>query len=513
MHSGTRCLAPIRRRRSSRHSAATSLAGSGYKPDSALSPSDIKELAKQLSADEVIDGDVTKTALGYRVKARFFLPRDQNLSQPLITVESKDFGDIARQVVDEYDKARKQIPDNLACENGLRASNVPQAIAAARKGLQSYPKSTLLRLCIAQAFAFQKATADSAGPWKDSVIAVTRSVLELDPRSNIALRLEYDAFKSKGDKDNANTVLIAMMNADPTNATLRDQVIAELVTSGKAEVAVPIVKQVMDDNPGDAQAAKTYWQVLRATGKHHADAVAAGKAVVAMDSTLADSNYYVRQIADLTADSAWAKAAEMATTAVAKYPRHVSLLLQKAQFERKAGQLPAAKATLEKLLAVDPKASGANYILAQIASETGNVDDAIKFAKADAAQDAANKSRAAALLLSTGVAAYKAADVSKKAEDYRKALPILQASDEIAPTPQAKFYLAVAAYQAIQASRDALAASKSCDEFKGAADLLTIININMSMGGTLDPNTAKAVLGYAAQFQPFVDGSIKKLCK
>ncbi|MEP6619981.1 MAG: hypothetical protein ABJE47_11725 [bacterium] len=489
------------------------LTGSGYKPDSALSPSDIKELARQLSADEVIDGDVTKTATGFRVKARLFLPRDPNLSQPLITVESKDFGDIARQVVDEYDKARKQIPDNQACENGLRASNVSQAIAAARKGIQGYPKSTLLRLCIAQAFASQKATVDSTGPWKDSVIAVTKSVLDLDPKSNIALRLEYDAFKSKGDMPNAMATLVAMLKADPSNSTLRDQVIAELVTSGQAALAVPIVKQMVAENSGDPQSAKTYWQVLHATGKHDEDVIAAGKAMVALDSTLADSNYFFRQISDLTADSAWAKAAEMATAGVAKYPTNVSLLLQKAQNERKAGQLPAAKATLERLLSVDPKAGGANYILSQIASETGNVDDAIKYAKADAALNPANKQRAAALLLSAGVAVYKAGDVSKKADDYKKALPILQASDDMAPTNQAKYYIGVAAYQTINALRDALAASHTCEDFKAANELLTAININMPAGGALDPNTAKIVLANAAQYQPFVDGSTKRFCK
>src|SRR4051812_7648531 len=40
------------------------LEASGYKADSALSSSDLMELAKQLRGEEVIDGTITKTATG-----------------------------------------------------------------------------------------------------------------------------------------------------------------------------------------------------------------------------------------------------------------------------------------------------------------------------------------------------------------------------------------------------------------------------------------------------------------
>src|SRR5258708_38724299 len=48
----------------------TTLVQSGYRPDSALSPNDIKELGKLVRADEVIDGTVQKTGAGYKVSAR-----------------------------------------------------------------------------------------------------------------------------------------------------------------------------------------------------------------------------------------------------------------------------------------------------------------------------------------------------------------------------------------------------------------------------------------------------------
>ena len=486
---------------------------SGYRPDSALSPNDIKELAKLVHGDEVIDGTVAKTATGYRVTARMFLPRDVSLSQPLVSnLDFTNFGDAAKQIVAEYDRARKQIPDNQACENGIRANTNAVAIAAARKGIVAYPKSTLLRLCLASAYANMKTTADSTGPWKDSVIAITREIMNLDKTSRIAYQLQYDAYKQKSDTSNALQALVGLMNADPTNSTLREQVISELVTSGKADIAVPTAKQLIAENPGDPQYARTYWLVLRAA-KLYKESVPAGVAYVTIDTAAADSNYFFRQIADLSADSAFAKAAEFAALGAAKFPASVSFLMQKAQNERRIGQLPAAKATLERALQLDPKVNGANYLLAQIADEVGNTDDAIKFAKADVAADPANKERAANLLLSLGKKQYDVGNASKKAEDFKKALPLLQASDEIAQTANAKFLIGVSAYQAMAGSADMLKTSKSCEEFKAANELLILVNINMPAGGSVDANTAKLILGGAAQFGPFIDGSIKKFCK
>ena len=121
------------------------LVSSGYRPDSALSPNDIRELAKLVRGDEIIDGTVQKTAGGYKVNARLFLPRDVGLSQPLISTEGGNLGDIAKQIVREYDQARKQIPASQECENAIRTQKVDAAIAAARKGIQSYPRATIAR--------------------------------------------------------------------------------------------------------------------------------------------------------------------------------------------------------------------------------------------------------------------------------------------------------------------------------------------------------------------------------
>jgi tetratricopeptide (TPR) repeat protein len=490
------------------------LVSSGYKPDSALAPNDIKELAKLVRGDEVIDGEVRRTAAGYKVNARLFLSRDVALSQPLVSIESSNLGDVAKQIVREYDQARKQIPATQECENNLRAQKVDAAVAAARKAIGSYPKATIARLCIANAFQSWKNGPDSASkPWKDSVLAVTNAITTIDPLSTMALRLRFGVYEAQKDEANQTKTLIQLMGTDPTNTALVEQVIATLVNSGKAEEAIPIIDSLVKANPGDPQYMRTRWLVLRAA-RHYKDAVVAGQAYAAADPTVADSSYYLRMIADYGSDSAYAKAAEMAAMAAQKYPKNAQLWLLKAQNERKAGQIDAAIASLQRGLAIDPKAPGAQMLLAQLYNDRNKPDSAVIAVKADVAADASNKTRDAAFLVSLGGNAYKAAEVSKKPEDYLKAVTLLQASDEIEPSANAKFFLGVSGFRLLAAAAPELQKkTATCADARAAGSYLAMINTNMPGGGSVSPPTAQQILGAAGQYQAFIDARTKQLCK
>jgi predicted TPR repeat methyltransferase len=491
------------------------LVSSGYKPDSALAPNDIKELAKLVRGDEVIDGTVTRNGGVYKVNARLFLSRDAAIAQPLVSVEGTNLGDIAKQIVHEYDQARKQIPANQECENNIRAQKVDLAIAAARKGISTYPKATIARLCLASAYQVWKNGPDSSSkPWaNDSVLAIANAITTIDKASTIAIRQKYDAYKAMGDQEKAMQALLELLAADPTNAQLRENVIAELVNSGQAQKAVPFVKQLVKDNPGDPQYLRMNWLVLRAAQDWKA-ALEAGQQYVTADPSAADSSYYLRMIADYGTDSAYAKAAEMAALAAQKYPKNAQLWALKAQNERKAGQLPAASQSLKQALAIDPKAPGLQMLLAQIYVDQNQPDSAIVAVKADVAADPSNKTRDAAFLVSLGGAAYKAGEASKQPADYLKAVTLLTASDEIEPSANAKFFLGVSAFRLLAAAAPELQKkTATCDQAKQAGNYLTMINTNMPAGGSVSPETAKQILGAAAQYQPFVDGRTKQLCK
>jgi tetratricopeptide (TPR) repeat protein len=228
--------------------------------------------------------------------------------------------------------------------------------------------------------------------------------------------------------------------------------------------------------------------VLRAANRWK-EAIAAGQAYVAADPTAADSGYYQRLISDYASDSAYGKAAEAAAQAIAKYPRNANLYLLKAQNERRAGQLDAAIASLRKGLELDPKAPGANLLLAQMNVDTGKLDEAIAAVKADVAADPTNKERNAQFLLGLGSNAYRAAAASKKPEDFQKAMKLSQASDEMNPSPQAKFIAAVAAWQLLAPSLQQ-GSKWRCDDVRAAEANLTVVSTMMPGGGSVDAATA-----------------------
>jgi tetratricopeptide (TPR) repeat protein len=229
------------------------LESSGYKPDSSLGASDLKELAKLLRADEVLGGTVTRTAAGYRIEPRLMLARDPAMAQPLPPIESNNTGDAARQIERSLQEARKQIADNRACENAIRDNKHAVAIAAANAGIAKYPQATIARLCLANAFSAMKAP-------PDSILRVTREIRQLDPRNSMARRYAYTAHKAKGDNESAVRVLVELFGLEPNDPSLQSQVITELAQLGKPDVAIPIVEELIAKNPGDPQLLRQKWR-------------------------------------------------------------------------------------------------------------------------------------------------------------------------------------------------------------------------------------------------------------
>jgi hypothetical protein len=125
------------------------LSQSGYKPDSALSTSDLMELGKQVRADEVLDATVSKAPEGVKVEPRLLIKRGQTiLAQPLPPVTAKSAGDAAKDIEKALADARKSIAPFKACENELRAQKYDAAAAQGRAALTAYPQSTFGRLCV-----------------------------------------------------------------------------------------------------------------------------------------------------------------------------------------------------------------------------------------------------------------------------------------------------------------------------------------------------------------------------
>ena len=256
-----------------------SLEQSGYPPDQPLLPGDQKALATFTRADEYLEGNVSKTATGFKLEARLFLGRDGSYSQPIPSVEGNRLGDVAARLSQTLDDVRKQLEDEKNCYTNMRLRNEKEAIKNARDAIRRYARATLARVCLMQAM-------DQAKSNKDSIFQVAQEILAIDPISKPALLLSAAYYKAKGDSSKYIETLLTMVKTDPTTSRLVDQVVIDLVLYKRARLAVPIMKAALTENPGDQQLLITAYKLFF-TADAYKDMIGAGEELARVDTSFA----------------------------------------------------------------------------------------------------------------------------------------------------------------------------------------------------------------------------------
>ena len=495
---------------------------SGYPYDEALTSGDLGSLAKLLRTDEYMEGTVEKTATGFKFTAVLVLTRDPSLSQPLPDAEGDKLSRVSAAMSKSVQDARKQIEFEKKCNMLGRDGKAADAIAAARAGVAAYPQATLVRLCELQVRAGFKQP-------PDSIIAAALEVLKVDPKSKLALTNAAQSYKDKGDKDKATEILIQLLATDPSNTRLVDEVVNALAASGKPELAKPIISQAIKDNPGDVRLMKLGFLIYLAS-KDNKNGTMLGEEMVKIDSSLADSVYFAKMAAAYDADSAFAKAAELAALGVAKFPGSVSLLTLLGQEQLKSGQQQQAIATFRKILALNPKTPGIRGLIARTYDEMKQTDStliALREAKAAGEDGQAVGGYALTIgnrLFKEGQAAFTKAQTSKTSEDYKMAIEVNQRvvpwvtfADSTLTAADSKntagFLMAVAAFNISVAAVTEAPKTKSCELAKLAQDNIMMAQMNVARGGKVSPAAVTQLMPIIPQIMTGADQMAKAYCK
>jgi predicted Zn-dependent protease len=495
----------------------TYLTSSGYKADSALGPSDLKELAKLLRGDEIVLGAVTRTATGLRIEPRLALARDPSQAQSLPAVEASSATDAARQIERSLTEARKQLADNRACESAIRDNQLPKAIAAARAAILKYPNATLARLCLATAFQNMKQP--------DSVIAVAAEIRRIDPKNSFIQRMAFQAYKDKGDSENAVRALVQLLALEPTNQQLMGQVVTEIASLGKPAVALPIIDTLLAQNPGDPQLVRQKWLLTLAAAAAAdstarpallATAIAAGESMIRADTAMQDSVYFARQIAAASAlGTQPQKAVEFASLATQRFPNIAEFWALRANSERKAGQLQMAQQSLNRLLSINPKYPNGLLLLATVFTEMSMADSAVDVARRAVAAGE-DKAVWGNFLIGPTQTAWKRADSTKVLSDYERVFALAEEADRLNPTEFSAFFSGISSFfiavDQLQAAQKAKKPA-NCTLARRAQDMLVTTQSKMPRGGKVDAKTAAAILGYVGQYAPTAEQMVKQYCK
>jgi tetratricopeptide (TPR) repeat protein len=495
------------------------LIASGYKPDSALNPSDMMELARITHGDYVLDGHVVKGGNVLHADTRLMLKIGQNtLSQPLPVVDGRDAGEVAKLVERNITEALKQMPPYKACIADLRAQKFDQAVKDGGLAIAAYPNSTLARVCELQAFSSLNQT--------DSVIAVAQGILSRDSSSTLALGQLVGAYTKKADKDKAMQYTVIMWRRDPSNQDVAKSLIQQLVESGSPDAALPIVDSMLVQNPADPEYLGTKWK-LQLAGKHWKEAIATGEQLAKLAPPATDSaalDYYNRMVGAAQADSNPAKIIELASKASQKFPKDVSFENILALNYRKTGQLQEALRAATRATELDPKNTNAWLIAVATAKDLNQPDTAAALAQRGIAAGA-DKTNLAPFLLGPVTSAINKAQASKSQADWQTALDAAQKIDANSPTPQTKFYVGVSSFQVgvsmmenvqelakgAQTKKDDRA--PACAAAKGAEDMFATTATAMPAGGTVDKTVAGQIMTALTQYTDYIGQVKKAFCK
>lgn len=479
-----------------------SLQSSGYSTTEALAPGDAKALASLVRAAQYLDGSVTKTPTGYKIDGRLVLSRDMTRGQVLPTAQAARLDDAASQIAKAIKAARAQVPAEEQCHNNSSQGKYPEAIAAARAELQKNPNANIVGVCLAQAYARAK--------MEDSAVVVANRIRANDPRNITALRLLAEIYRGRKDPKLLE-VLPALAAADPTNIRQIQDVINTLGEAGQPQLAVPLIRDLLVNNPGDPQLLSLAWLVYL-NAKDFERAVSVGNELVRVDTAAATADFYTRLAAAHSALNQTQLASQAIARGAAKFPNDPNLVLFNASTQLKTGNFQGAADAAKRALAASPKLENAYLILAQ--AQIGlNQPDAVAMTLQEAARNGVNKTILAQLALQQGNTLFKAAQASKNRADYQHAIRFLAMSDSLEASADAKFLIGASAFSVGQSATIEANERKNCALARMARDSFTLAQANLPAGGQKFPNEAAQLLTAIPQFTPAVDNMIGRFCK
>jgi tetratricopeptide (TPR) repeat protein len=501
----------------------SALTGSGYPADSVITTSDLRDLSKQLGAEEAMEGSVKRTAQGVEARAKFYFNSNVGAPEVLPVVIEKDANSAGRKIAEMYVQARKELPAYERCKNALIQNNADAAIAAAREAMQLYPQGVLGRACLLTAYGpqYKKFPADS-------MLVLANEIVTIDPENEIAIGQLVDAYRAKGDTAKAIVFSMKLFRLNPTNTQTGLGLIDFLPAVGAPDSAMVIIQSMMANNPGDAALIEKQWKLLQLK-QQWKQAIAAGEEMVKFDTSKADTAYFRRQIGAALQDSQPQLALQYLARATAKFSRDVSLLQAYSNELRKQGQIQQALDVAKKVIAIDPKAPQGYSTVVFLYTQLGQADSAVSFAKtALATADSATRDQIGKGLLTlispalTKAQSDTAAPPDVQRQNWTEVYKLSAAVDSIVPQPQSAFLMSFSAFNLatnalgrVQGLAQAKNTAGACAELKNASDMVLIVDLNMARGGRFNPAAAGNILtALGGSIKPYIQSTKQQLnCK
>ena len=493
------------------------LLSSGYNPDSALGPTDLVALTKQVRGDYALSGTIERTKSGVRTLMRLFTQTGKEIiTEPLPPMVGADFGDVAKQVDRAVADALRALVFYHECAKSLAVRDYTQALAAARQGLKLRPESVALNLCVLSALVPTHAS-------PDSIIAVARVVIAADSENVIAWSNLPPAYDAKGDSARALDAAQTLHRLDPSDLKTTLDLTDRLARAGRDSSALAVIETALHDAPENAELLRKQWQLHLRLGEF-SRALVSGAALIAADSSAATSEYYDRQIRAASAAHDSVALRRIATDAAARFPRNTNPLQILARDAIERGDFRGSLSFAERMLAVEP-ANEAAWQLTIAAHIRMNATDSAFAAGRRALAAGVSKDVVGSALLALVAPSLHDAQTDSSRAKWEAVLGLVQVVESVAATQRSAFYLGVSAFQVATDEIQSLAEmakrqsptraqrQAACTSATLLEGLVRTVTIAMPRGGKEDPATAAKILGAMPNYSEFVASMKQRSCR
>ena len=474
----------------------------GYRVDTLLERQDIRAPGRAMRADEVLMGGVQRRPAGVRLTASLVLLRDERITQPLLPVDGP---------------------------------NIERSAAEMAKQINS----TLARTCLVVALR-------ASGAPAAEVLQAANEILAIDAANFHALDAGSVALDSLRRREEAARMYLRLAATDTNNLELTERVVWSMIEGKNARLAEPLITHVSDAHADNLPLLRQKWRVLVET-RNWKEAVKTGEALLAKDvDAVADSTFHLRLAGAYKSNDQVLKAVETAARGVTMFPRdarlyafytqlvrgeadvviarglelfpkNADLFAMNAKALKERGKLEESLASSRRAVALDSLLSQGQLMIAQTELDLGRPDSALAAVhRALAAGEQA--SIVASYALSKGNGFFRAANASKKREDFQLAMRFLAFADSVRPSPQAKFLLGASAFSVTtMALSDALKTGETdklaaCELSRLGGETLPLARSNLEAGAEIQPDAVKQYLDYLGELQPFVDRQMTAFC-
>jgi tetratricopeptide (TPR) repeat protein len=256
------------------------------------------------------------------------------------------------------------------------------------------------------------------------------------------------------------------------------------------------------------------WLILLAV-RDYKEAHAQGDELVKLDTSFADTTYFIRTAAAYQADSQFQKAAETAAKGLQKFAAQPSLTSVQIAALTQAGQYEQSLAMLDKAEAAKIPVENASVIRMTALEKLGRMGEVLPLLQKQIA-DGDTSAVVRQQVLKIGDEKRKSAQKNNSAAEFDEALKIITFVEEAskgAVKAQAGFIMGATYVFYGQLKLNTAITEKNCTLAKEAKNMFADAQINLPKGGATAVDAMRQLMGAVMQLDPEAEKAVKAFCK